>query len=366
MTSLRNASLRHAKCFAAILLNADELYQQGGDRVEGSLQLFDANWQNIEKGQQWAANNADVDEDAAILALEFPERGANCLYLRQKPSDRILWLQKALQIAHVRGLGYVEASLMGKLGLAFQEMGQHPQAIEYYAARLELAQRLNDEEGWAETACNLGILYDDLNILETAREWFQAALQIAEKISNDRIKERAFGNVGLVYLKLEKFSEALTSFESHLQLARAHGDLWSEGNALTNMGIACLKLQQHDWAESCFQQSLAINQKLVDLEGEAKNWSYIGLLHNQLGDLDGAAQAYRTRIDLAKKMNDARGEALCGWNLGDVLIKQNQREQGVELLYKYVDYEKSVGDPAWEQDWETARRMEERCRSQEP
>ena len=167
-----------------------------------------------------------------------------------------------------------------------------------------------------------------------------------------------------MYLKLEKNSEAITCFESHLQLARTHGDLWSEGNALTNMGIAFLKIKQHDRAESCFQQSLAINQKLVDLEGEAKNWSYIGLLRNQSGDLDGAAHAYRTRIDLAKKMNDPRGEALGGWNLGDVLIKQNQCEQGVELLYKYVDYEKSVGDAAWEQDWETARRMEERCRSQ--
>jgi hypothetical protein len=89
------------------------------------------------------------------------------------------------------------------------------------------------------------------------------------------------------------------------------------------------------------------------------------LLRNQLGDLDGAAQAYRTRIDIAKKMNDPRGEALGGWNLGDVLIKQNQCEQGVELLYTYVDYEKSVGDPAWQKDWETARHLEERCRSQE-
>ena len=147
MTSLRTALLRHAKCFATILLSADELYQQGGSRVEDGLRLFDANRQNIEQGQQWAANNSEMDEEAATLALEFPERGANCLYLRQKPSDRILWLRKALQIAHVRELGYVEASLLGKIGLAFQEMGQYPQAIEYYAARLELAQRLNDQDG---------------------------------------------------------------------------------------------------------------------------------------------------------------------------------------------------------------------------
>jgi tetratricopeptide (TPR) repeat protein len=119
---------------------------------------------------------------------------------------------KALQIAHARGFGWVEASLLGKIGLAFQEMRQYPQAIEYYATRLDLAQRLNDQSGWAETACNLGIVYDDLNVLETAQEWFQAALQIAEETSNERIKERAYGNLGLVYLKLEKFSEGIASF----------------------------------------------------------------------------------------------------------------------------------------------------------
>lgn len=128
--------------------------------------------------------------------------------------------------------------------------------------------------------------------------------------------------------------------------------------------IAYLKLQQQDQADNFFQQSLSINRKLIDLEGEAKNWSYIGLMRNQLGDLDGAAEAYRTRIDLAKKLNDTRGEALGGWDLGDVLIKQNKCDEGIELLNKYVEYEKSVGDSAWEQDSNTVWRIEERCLSQ--
>lgn len=362
MASFRTAALRHARCFANLLLSADELYQQGGVHVEEGMQLFDENQKNIEIGQQWTAEHADVDEDAATLVLEFPERGANCLYLRQKPADRIQWFQKALQIAHARGYGWAEASLLGKIGLAFQEIRQFPKAIEYYAAQLKLAESLNDQEVWAEAACNLGIVYNDLNMLETAREWYKAALKISEETSNLRIKERAEGNLGLVYIKLEKFSDAVICFEHHLQLARSHGDLWSEGNALTNLGIAWMKLHQYDQAGAYFQESLLINAKLIDVEGEAKNWSYIGLLRNQLGDLDGAVAAFRVRIELAQKMNDPRGEALGCWNLGEVLIKKKMCEEGIELLYKCVEYERGVGDQTWEEDLRTVRHMEEICK----
>lgn len=364
MPTKRDASLKHSQHYAEVLLHADQLYEKGGIGIEKGLHFFDENRRDIEIGQQWSADHAEMDEDAATLALEFPERGANCLYLRQKPADRIRWLQKALQIAHDRGFGRAEASILGKLGLAFQEMRQFPNAIEYHVAQLKLAESLKDQEVWAEAACNLGIVYDDLNMLETAQEWYTAVLKISDKTSNPKIKERAYGNLGLVYIKQGKFSDAVNCFEHHLRLARRHGDLWSESNALTNLGIACMKLRQYDQAGGYFQESLVINKKLTDLEGEAKNWSYIGSLRNELGDLDGAVVAYQRRIELAQKMKDSRGEAIGCWNLGEVLIKKEKCKEGIELLFKCVEYEKSVGDPAWEEDWKTAQHMEEICNTQ--
>lgn len=361
MISYRLAALRHSQYFANLLLRADELYREGGIHVVEGMRVFDENQKNIEGGQKWAVARAEVDEDAATLALEYPERGANCLYLRQKPMNRIQWLQTALEIAHARGYGRAEASLLGKIGLALQDLRQFSAAIEYHSAQLNLAEKLNDQEIWAEAACNLGIAYDDLNILDSAQEWYLAAAKISETTSNLRVKERAYGNLGLVYLKLEKYSEAIQCFKDHLKLARQHGDLWSEGNALTNLGIAELKLHQYEQAGSFFQQSLSINWKLKDLEGEARNWSYIGLLREQSGDLDGAVTAFQMRISLAQKMSDSRGESLGYWNLGEVLIKKKMCKEGVALLYKCIEYEKRAGDPSWEEDQKAVRHMEEIC-----
>lgn len=102
MTSQRDANLKHAQYYAEVLLHADRLYEEGGAGVETGLRLFDIDWKNIEIGQKWAAQQVEKDDSAATLTSEFPERGAYCLYLRQKPKERIAWLEAALQVAHLR------------------------------------------------------------------------------------------------------------------------------------------------------------------------------------------------------------------------------------------------------------------------
>ena len=350
MVSKRDAGFRHALYYSEVLLRADRLYDEGGVGVENGLRLFDGNWKNIEIGQDWAAEQSNIDEDAATLASEYPERGAHCLYLRQKPAERIVWLEAALFVAHSRGFELVEGTLHGKIGLALAEMGDYQKAIEHYSIRMILAGKLGDFEGLGEGACNLGIVYDSLNMLETAQECYQYALDLADKISNQKITEVALGNLGLVYLKQSKYNEAMDYFERHRNLASKNGDQWSEGNALTNMGIAYLKLRNNVQASRCFHESILINKKLGDLDGEAKNLSYIGFILGATGDLDSAVLAYQTRISLAQKLNDPRGEATGYWNLGEILIKQKNFGLGLEYLNRCIDYEKSVGDPVWEDD----------------
>ncbi len=349
----------HAQYYADILLRADQLYDQGSAHLEDGLRIFDDNWKNIEIGQKWAAQWADGDETAATLASEFPERGAHCLYLRQKPVERIAWLESALHVAHLRGFELVEGVLHGKIGLALSEMGDYKKAIEHYSIRLELAEKLNDLEGLGEGACNLGILYDSLDMLEPAQECYEYALDLAAKISNQKITEKATGNLGLVHLKLGESAKAMECFEQHLQLARQNGDQWSEGNALTNLGIAYLKLQQYDQASAYFHRSILINKKLGDLDGEGKNLGYIGSILGATGDLDEAASAYQARIALAKKLKDSHGEAIGCWNLGEILVRQKKYRLGLEFLHKCIEYEKSIGDPAWEDDLVAVQKIEE-------
>ena len=110
MPTKHDASLRHSQFYADILLRADRLYEEGGVGIEYGLNIFDDNWKNIEIGQKWAARHSNIDELAATLTGEYSERGAHCLYLRQKPIERIDWLESALQVVHSRGFKLVEGT----------------------------------------------------------------------------------------------------------------------------------------------------------------------------------------------------------------------------------------------------------------
>ena len=44
---------------------ANDLLLQGGDSTHRGLQLFDLEWTNIQRGQNWTATNADEDLEAA-------------------------------------------------------------------------------------------------------------------------------------------------------------------------------------------------------------------------------------------------------------------------------------------------------------
>lgn len=358
MVSKRIASLKHAQYYAEALLRADRLYEEGGTSIENGLHLFDEDWKNIEIGQKWAAQQAGSDGNAATLVSEYPERGGHCLYLRQKPGERIVWLEAALRVAHLRGFELAEGALHDKIGLAFTEMGEYQKAIEHHTIQLELAEKLNDFEGLGQGACNLGILYDRLDMLDPAQECYQYALDLAENISNQKITEIAIGNLGLVYLKQGKFGEAMDCFERHLQSARKNGDQWSEGNALTNLGITWLKFQNYEQASIYIHASILINKKLGDLDGEAKNLSYIGAILDATGNLDGAVVAYQTRISLAQKLKDDRGEAIGCWNLGEIFVKQKKYSLGLEFLYKCIEYETRISDPAWEDDLRVVKKIE--------
>jgi len=150
MVSERNARLKHSRYFAEILLRADRLYEKGGNNIEQGLHLFDDSVKNIEIGQAWAAQQVKLDESAAALASEYPERGAHCLYLRQRPAERVAWLETALEVAHMRGFELLEGTLHGKIGLALAEMGKYQKAIKHYSIRMEIAEKWKDIEGLGE------------------------------------------------------------------------------------------------------------------------------------------------------------------------------------------------------------------------
>ena len=121
-----------------------------------------------------------------------------------------------------------------------------------------------------------------------------------------------------------------------------------------------MKLEKTEQASTYFEQSIVISRILGDLDAEGRNLSYLGKVMTALGEYDAAISTYQNRIAIARKIGDERGETIGSWNLGELLIKQKKYKDGLAYLWKCVDYERKVGDPAWLADEEIVKQIESR------
>src|SRR5438552_11521269 len=96
MPSLREAHLRHAQHYEAMLRSADNLYRQDATAMQRGLALFDLERPNIQAGQAWAATHGEGDQRAAELCSAYGLNGSQCVSLRLRPSELFEWATAGL------------------------------------------------------------------------------------------------------------------------------------------------------------------------------------------------------------------------------------------------------------------------------
>src|SRR6266508_3600761 len=78
----QEARLKHAVHYKDVLKAADNLYQEGGEKVLTGLRLFDLEWENIRTGQAWVVAAAENNRTITELCIGYPHAGINLLDLR--------------------------------------------------------------------------------------------------------------------------------------------------------------------------------------------------------------------------------------------------------------------------------------------
>jgi tetratricopeptide (TPR) repeat protein len=77
-----------------------------------------------------------------------------------------------------------EATWLGNLGLAYNNIGQARQAIEYYEQALAIARNVGDRRSEGNLLGNMGLAYRDLEQVEQARQYLEQSLAIFEEIQS--------------------------------------------------------------------------------------------------------------------------------------------------------------------------------------
>jgi tetratricopeptide (TPR) repeat protein len=265
------ARARHAHHFVTVLSAATELYLQGNEHILSGLSIFDRERSNILAGQAWAVERADVSDDAARVANQFPYSGAHLLKLRLSPHEQIAWVEPGLAGARKLGDRLLEGAHLGGLGIAYAALGETHQAIEHFEHYLAIARETGDRRGEGNALGNLGNAYADLGETRRAIDLHAQDLAIRREIGDRRGEGNALGNLGTAYADLGETRQAIELYEQRLEIAREIGDRRGEANASWNLGAAYEKLGEIARAVNCMQACVDFEREvgLPDAEKDA-------------------------------------------------------------------------------------------------
>ena len=194
------AQQRHAKYYQESLWKANELFLQGGDDFSSGLELFDADWMNIQTGQEWAKINSAKSAEIAEICSNFAMTGT-ILNLRLHPLRNIEWLEAALVAVRKINNQNAEAAHLGNLGIAYYDLGEPRKAIEYYEQALAISREIGDRRGEGSRLGNLGVAYAELGETRKAIEYYEQALKISREIGDRRGEDADLGNLGIAYYR---------------------------------------------------------------------------------------------------------------------------------------------------------------------
>ncbi len=191
-------------------------------------------------------------------------------YVNQKQTAKALEVyQKALALAKTIDDAAV-ANVQNRIGVAYYQAEQYPQAIASYQQALATYQKLNQQPGTAQVWSNLGNAYYWNKQYPQAVEAFQQTLKLYQIAKKPGAIAQAWNDIGNSYRNQEQYSQALIAYQKALEIARTIPDRALELRAFIGQGFVYTTQAQSLGRSADYKESIATFEKSVGVWQQAQ------------------------------------------------------------------------------------------------
>jgi CHAT domain-containing protein/Tfp pilus assembly protein PilF len=156
------------------------------------------------------------------------------------------------------------ANTLTHIGIAYQVMGDHMQALNYLSQALELVKTLSDKGRLAEVLANIGVLYIEQRDYAKASELLEQSLRLFTEVKNQREVVRTLINIGVIDQRLRKYKGAVEAFQKGLKGAEEIGASDIVIAAQEGLGVVCYEQANYSAALEWFDNALSLAQTTAD------------------------------------------------------------------------------------------------------
>jgi len=283
------------------LQEANDEYQEGGDKAIRASHEFDAVWPHVQEIFQWlCALPQNPRATSTIHAI--PSAAPQLFDLKRPPHERIRWRRRALAAARRLGDRHGEGKHLANLGLAWLALGRPWRAKVLFERRIDIARETQDRLHEGKGLGNLGNALADLGQMELARDLQRQYLEIAESIEDRR----------------------------------------GQGNALSNLASATETLDLNE-AIALHENALAISRQIKDRRAEGRFLGKLGRAYAHQGDVSGAIEHFEQALPIHDELGNRADKASDCWELGYALEKQGRLDDAIEAIRECVEIEAELG-----------------------
>ena len=190
-----------------------------------------------------------------------------------------------------------------KQGTTQYQNNQFAAAIETWQQALNIYRQQQDTNGESLALGRIGLAYESLGNYQQAVDYFEQTLTVVKQTDNSQLEASILGNLGNNYLRLSSYSQALTAYEQSLNIWQELGDRSAEGQVLRGLGNVQIALGNYDKALNLHQQSLKIAQSFNDTEGIVYSYNAIGSIYANQGDYNRATQQYQQSLQTISNLS---------------------------------------------------------------
>jgi DNA-binding SARP family transcriptional activator len=208
----------------------------------------------------------------------------------------------ALAAATRRGDAAAQAKSGRLLAIAYAHLGDHDQALGYYADSLTLYQRLGDRLGEAKIQQNLGALAERQHRYADALGHAEQTLRLYQAIGDTALEAEALNNVGWCHALLGDFEQARAFCQQAVTLCVETDHRWVEGAAWDSLGYAEHHLGHLAEAAACYQRALTVARERGDRFYEADTLTRLGDTRGAAGALEQARETWRQALAILEEL----------------------------------------------------------------
>jgi tetratricopeptide (TPR) repeat protein len=238
----------------------------------------------------------------------------------------------------------------GRLGWAYDELGDATQAIECFQRALDIIASQADntrdnKKSQGKSFTNMGVAYLTKGEPGRAIGFLERALAIDRELDEKVDEARDLGELGCAYAELGDVATAIQLQQQALDIDRRENAVHEVAADLGNLGEVCAQVGELDQALAYHNEALEIDKGQEEDENYlAEDLNNLGTVYIALGDWDRAAEYFRQAVDIVRKTAARDLIAEFAPNLGYALWLRSRDPDAVGYIQQGLQAARAIGN----------------------